>query len=134
VHPYITLPPETQLGGYFQNFANVTAAHYLGFDYSGTLRFRSRFASSSTGGLPIKATVSEVREIKTNLGRQSYNKIVVSADLIKKSTAQTMVWNMLGSGMWEYSHDQPSVLVSSGDYFPSLEYGEFVAKWGAVEK
>ena len=127
VHPWAVVEQGESIWEYLKEIAIGCVASYMGFDSSGTLKFRSRFKTGYTDPTSIE-TITSFIGIDTALAPIIANKIEVHGVHIVKENILKYVWDAVSSTLWQ--DGITGIILANGESFPDpAVYGEFWAKY-----
>lgn len=138
-HPWALVQSEYPVWSYMDEIATSTIARCMGFDWSGTFRYRSRFTEQESDPNSIEDLLGDdIHSLNIDINRKKYNKVVVrgafyqteTGDPGNKNKATYMLWSASKSGLFPTGENLNETILD-GDYFPDpTKYGDkFFAKY-----
>jgi len=132
-HPWAVAYSDKPIWGKLEDIAEAILARSMGVDWSGTMRYRSRYEEED-GEDPSAIediTDADVPEISSNIERKTHNHVVIHGALIDKTTERKLLWSAFGTSLQNYSKGQfVPITIADGDYWPDPTiYGPYFAKF-----
>ena len=131
-HPWATAYADKPIWNKLGDIAEAILARSMGVDWSGTIRYRSRYEEED-GADPSAIediTDADVPDIGSNIERATHNHVVIHGAKIIKTTEKKLMWSAHGSSIGAYTKGK-AIVIADGDYWPDPdEYDdEFIAKF-----